>query len=131
MNRIVATARDVGESGPDTLYGFGLVDAAAAVSADVPLVDAKPMGDLAEWIRLYRRADVEPEAPPTPWVPPTVSAQQPPAVGPVPPSGVLVATASQLRSVGVPLLAVALLAAALVGIAAWAIRRFEGQGRSR
>ncbi len=131
INRIVATARDVGESGPDTLYGFGLVDAAAAVSADVPLVDANPMGDLAEWIRLYRRADVEPEAPPTPWVPPTVSAPQPPAVGPVPPSGVLVATASQLRSVGVPLLAVALLAAALVGIAAWAIRRFEGQGRSR
>ena len=51
VNRAVATARDVGESGPDTLYGFGLVDAAAAVSADVPLVDANLMGDLAEWIR--------------------------------------------------------------------------------
>ena len=66
INRIVATARPAGEPGPDPIYGFGILDAAAAVSATVPLVDTNPMGDLAEWIRLYRRANVVPSAPPVP-----------------------------------------------------------------
>ena len=62
INRIVQTARPVpGRTvDPDPLYGYGLVDAAAAVSASVPLVDANPMGSLEEWIRLYRRAQSEP-----------------------------------------------------------------------
>jgi hypothetical protein len=42
------------------LYGFGLVDAAAAVAADVAAVSANPMGSLADWVRLYRRAPAEP-----------------------------------------------------------------------
>lgn len=66
INRIVKTARPVGED-PQTrlLYGFGLVDAAAAVSASVPGVTANPMGSLEDWVRLYRRAPVAPtpEAP--------------------------------------------------------------------
>ena len=58
INRVVATATPKGDSTPDPLYGYGLVDAAAAVTASVPAVDANPMGDLSEWIRVHRRADV-------------------------------------------------------------------------
>ena len=130
INRIIATARPAGEDGPDAIYGFGLVDAAAAVSADVPLVDANPMGDLAEWIRLYRRAEVTASAPPTPWVPPAVAPESPVAL-PVGPSGVLIPTLPLLRGVGVPLLAIALLAVSLIGIAAWVLRRVDRLPRSR
>jgi membrane-anchored mycosin MYCP len=65
INRIIATARPAaGQTAvPDEQYGYGLVDAAAAVNADVPLVSANPMGDLADWIRVYRRA--APTASPT------------------------------------------------------------------
>ncbi|MEN2740111.1 S8 family serine peptidase [Microbacterium sp. X-17] len=58
INRIIATARPAsGQSHvPDAQYGYGLVDASAAVGADVPLVSANPMGDLSDWIRVYRRA---------------------------------------------------------------------------
>ena len=52
-----------GVEGADPIYGYGLVDAAAAVSATVPAVTANPMGDLGEWIRINRRAQaVTPEA---------------------------------------------------------------------
>ena len=37
-----------------------MVDAAAAVSANVPTVTENPMGDLREWVRLHRRAKPEP-----------------------------------------------------------------------
>jgi type VII secretion-associated serine protease mycosin len=130
INRITATARPAGESGPDPIYGFGIVDAAAAVTADVPLVDANPMGDLAEWVRLYRRADVVPSAPPVPWVPPAVEPDAPVAA-PVGPSGVLIPTLPMLREVGIPLLAIGLLAGSIVGIASWALRRVDGLPRSR
>lgn len=57
VNRIIRTARPVTANVPDPLYGYGLVDAAAAVSAVVPAVDANPLGSLAEWIVLHRRAE--------------------------------------------------------------------------
>ena len=62
INRIIKTARAVPgvAAKPDSLYGYGLIDAAAAVSTNVPAVSANPMGDLADWIRLYRRAEQEP-----------------------------------------------------------------------
>lgn len=58
INRIIRTARPASDarSVPSPLYGYGLVDAAAAVSAPVPEVNTNPMGSLADWIRLYRRA---------------------------------------------------------------------------
>jgi hypothetical protein len=49
------------------------VDAAAAVSADVPSVSANPMGSLQDWVRLYRRAQSAPlptESEPSAEVPP-------------------------------------------------------------
>ncbi|MDN4595601.1 S8 family serine peptidase [Leifsonia virtsii] len=63
IERIVRTARPAGGAVPSPIYGFGLLDAAAAVTADVPHVTANPMGDLAEWIRVHRRAEA-PTAPP-------------------------------------------------------------------
>ena len=62
INRIIETARPAAgaQSVPDPLYGYGLVDAAAAVAASVPAVTENPMGSLAEWIRLYRRAQSDP-----------------------------------------------------------------------
>jgi hypothetical protein len=62
INRIVKTARPAAGATdvPDLLYGYGLVDAAAAVSAGVPTVSANPMGSLQDWVRLYRRAPAAP-----------------------------------------------------------------------
>lgn len=56
IERIIKTARPVAGAVPSPIYGFGLLDAAAAVTADVPHVTANPMGDLTEWIRVHRRA---------------------------------------------------------------------------
>ncbi len=61
---------------PDPLYGYGLVDAQAAVTASVPAVSENPLGSLAEWITIYRRANLVPD--PEPTVPPA-------AVEPLPP----------------------------------------------
>ncbi|WOQ68941.1 S8 family serine peptidase [Microbacterium limosum] len=63
VNRLVQTATPApaASARPDPLYGYGIVNAQAAVEAEVAPVSANPMGDLAEWIRLYRRADVDPQ----------------------------------------------------------------------
>ncbi|MFJ7748727.1 S8 family serine peptidase [Arthrobacter sp. NPDC097144] len=55
INRITATAREAGAPGQDTLYGYGLLDAGAALTADVPSVAANPLGSIADWIRIHRR----------------------------------------------------------------------------
>lgn len=57
VNRIIITARAATATVPDPNYGYGLVDAAAAVSAEVASVEANPLGSLAEWIVVHRRAD--------------------------------------------------------------------------
>lgn len=90
INRIIETARPptgvAGGANP-LLYGAGLVDAAAAVSANVPVVTSNPMGSLEEWIRLYRRADSGPAAVPT---------AAPVEVEPLPPVDVATRAASPL-----------------------------------
>lgn len=67
INRIVSTARQppAATEADRLLYGYGLVDAAAAVSAAVPAVTENPMGSLQDWIRLYRRAEAMPAPVPT------------------------------------------------------------------
>lgn len=88
INRIIKTARPAAGATdvPDLLYGYGLVDAAAAVSASIPSVTANPMGSLADWVRLYRRAPVAPmpeepaapvEVPPLPDAEPMTRAASP------------------------------------------------------
>ncbi|MEZ3159649.1 S8 family serine peptidase [Microbacterium sp. BWT-B31] len=85
INRIIRTARPAAgqTAAPDPLYGYGLVDAAAAVTANVPTVTENPMGSLADWIRLFRRAQASPppapgeepvEVPPLPQIDPPAQA---------------------------------------------------------
>ncbi|WP_431806978.1 S8 family serine peptidase [Microbacterium paraoxydans] len=105
INRIIKTAMPVPDAQKprDPLYGFGLVDAAAAVSANIPSVDKNPMGDLAEWIRLFRRADSEPMPQPTVTpvaVPPLPDADQPSEAG-----SPLLPSAESLRYGTLPLIA--------------------------
>ena len=67
INRIIRTASPAAGATavPDPLYGYGLVDAAAAVTEEVSTVEVNPMGSLSDWIRLYRRADSGPLPEPT------------------------------------------------------------------
>ncbi|MFG3582354.1 type VII secretion-associated serine protease mycosin [Micromonospora chersina] len=43
INRIIRTARDAGPPGRDPQYGFGRIDALAALTAKVPAVSANPL----------------------------------------------------------------------------------------
>jgi hypothetical protein len=60
INRVLVTAQPVGDIAPDPLYGYGLVDAYAAVTANVPLVSANPLGSIDDWIVLHRRGEGNP-----------------------------------------------------------------------
>lgn len=68
IERIIRTATPASGAVPSPVYGYGLLNAAAAVSAEVPHVTANPMGDLGDWIRIHRRAQ-------------SPSATEPPASG--------------------------------------------------
>jgi subtilisin family serine protease len=59
IERILRTARPATSTVPDPLYGYGLIDADAAVRASVPLVDSNPLGSLAEWVVIHRRAEAD------------------------------------------------------------------------
>ena len=61
INRITSTATDAGARGVDPIYGFGTLHADRAVSAKVAKVQVNPMGDLAEWVRVHRRASADPQ----------------------------------------------------------------------
>lgn len=67
INHIIKTARKPAsvDKVPDALYGFGIIDADAAVRRDIPKVDENPMGSLKQWIKLYRRAPSVPREEPT------------------------------------------------------------------
>ncbi|MGV8859242.1 S8 family serine peptidase [Rhodoglobus sp.] len=128
INRIVKTAHDTGAPGTDAIYGFGLIDAEAAVKASVPLVNANPMGSLAEWITIYRRAESIPVPLPSSSSTPAPAPETdgvPDAAGPVSPLGTLLPTVSMLRNVGVPLAVygIFLTIFAVWGLAFW--RRFR------
>jgi subtilisin family serine protease len=127
INRVIQSARDVGPSGADFTYGFGLVDAEAAVEDDIAAVDENPMGDLAEWIRLNRRAQPTPEPTTEPHdeVDPAVVA------APDNPIGTLLPSVTSLQLVGLPALVVALLVTVLIGLAAGAVRAYGSNRRAR
>ena len=57
INRILASARPVGNTIPDPLYGYGLVDAYAALVDDVPTVSVNPLGTIDDWVTLHRRQE--------------------------------------------------------------------------
>ncbi|MFJ6653037.1 S8 family serine peptidase [Microbacterium sp. NPDC091313] len=131
LNRLISTAKPPAgaTSRPDVLYGYGLVDAAAAVTAQVPSVNANPMGDLAEWIRLYRRADSEPAPQPTSGpvdVAPLPAVDAPSAAG-----SPLLPSADTLRYGTLPLTALTVAAImVLLGLTA-AARRIRSARESR
>lgn len=105
INRIIKTAIPVdgAEKPSDPLYGYGLVDAAAAISSNIPAVDKNPMGDLAEWIRLYRRAEAEPQ--PEPAITPVEIPPLPDADAPSEAGSPLLPSADSLRYGTLPLVA--------------------------
>ncbi|NYJ31414.1 S8 family serine peptidase [Galbitalea soli] len=130
INRIVATATPAGAPGVDPIYGFGLVNANAAVTATVPKVAANPMGNLAAWIHLNRRAQstATPTVPPT--AQPTSAASGAAAVtGPQNPLGILYPTANQLRDVGLPLGVVSVFGVAALLMMVAAVRNFRSLRR--
>ncbi|MFC0030696.1 type VII secretion-associated serine protease mycosin [Micromonospora chaiyaphumensis] len=45
VNRITATARDLGPTGRDDRFGYGMVDPVAALTSDVPSVARNPLDD--------------------------------------------------------------------------------------
>lgn len=58
INRVIRTADPKGEEVPSPLYGYGIIDPVAALTADVEAVEANPLGSLQDWIRVHRRADL-------------------------------------------------------------------------
>jgi hypothetical protein len=90
------------------------------VTAKVQPVKSNPMGDLADWIRVYRRADAE--------APPTLAPSAPPESTAPPPerslAGTLYPTVNQLQFVGVPLLVLAGFLSILVVLVIRALRQF-------
>ena len=123
INRITSTAKDAGASGPDAIYGFGLINAQAAVNATVPRVTENPMGSLSEWITVYRRADA-PQTP-VPSVTPVAPEPEPVVVGPANPLGTLLPTVNQVRNVGIPLGVVVLFGSIAVVVIVTAVRQFK------
>jgi type VII secretion-associated serine protease mycosin len=127
INRIVSTAKDAGVPGADAIYGFGLIDAKAAVQASVPRVTENPMGSLAEWITVHRRAPsiAVPAPTPAPSAPPTSTPvpAAPESAGPQSPLGTILPTVSLLRNVGIPLAVVLVFLAAFVAVVVLGIQR--------
>lgn len=135
INRITSTAKDVGPKGADFTYGFGLVDAEAAVTDTIALVDKNPMGDLADWVRVNRRATptATPAATPAAGHSDVSPGDGDPAIiaAPENPIGTLLPSVTALQLVGLPTLVVALLATMLIGLTAGALRAFSDRRRAR
>lgn len=56
-HRITASARDAGDPGKDPLYGYGVLDVEAAVTADLPPLEESPLGSMAQWMQVHRPHD--------------------------------------------------------------------------
>jgi len=82
---------------------------------------------VAEWIKLYRRAESTPSPLPT-FVP--SPSPSPVAAGPQNPLGTILPTVNQLRNVGIPLAVLAVFLALAVGVVVAAVRRFRGTRRT-
>jgi len=103
INRLTATAAPAGASGVDPIYGFGLLRADRAVRSNVEKTTENPMGDLADWVRVYRRADATPAPIATVTPEPVESGGDAPPAEEEPVASVI-PSAFALRYVGIPLL---------------------------
>ncbi len=88
INRIVSTAKDAGAPGKDPLYGFGVLNAEAALKDDVAETQSNPLGSISDWIRVHRRGNLATPTPVPPAEAPSAQATLPEATVPVaePPS---------------------------------------------
>jgi subtilisin family serine protease len=130
INRIVKTATPAGAKGVDPLYGFGLLNASAAVRGSVAEVKANPMGDLAAWITLNRRAAAS--TAPTPAASTTpVPAPSQTAVAAASVLGTLYPTAIQLHEIGIPLGVLVLFALLFVAMVVLAARQYRAARQRR
>lgn len=101
INRLTATAKGVGTV-PNPSYGYGLVNAAAAVTASVPTVTTNPAAQLKDWIKLYRRAASTPA--PTQGAATAPAPQREQSAAPANPLGTVLPSIESLRNTGLPLL---------------------------
>ena len=60
INRVLLSANRLTDTVPDPIYGYGLVDAYAALTADVPFVSDNPLGSLDDWVVLHRKQEGNP-----------------------------------------------------------------------
>ena len=127
IHRLTATAKSPGVEVPGPIYGYGLVDAAAAVTANVSTVTTSPARDLKDWIHLHRRAEATPSPTPSDGrVPSTPTPTPAPQSGPQNPLGTILPTVSSLRDVGIPLLVYAVFVALAVAWSVTLYRRVRG-----
>jgi type VII secretion-associated serine protease mycosin len=54
VNRVIQSALKDGFESYSSTYGYGLIDAEAALKMELGDVSENPLGSLSEWIRLYR-----------------------------------------------------------------------------
>jgi subtilisin family serine protease len=53
IERLISTAKDLGEKGYEKDFGYGLISPSSAVSSRLSSIE-NPLGSLASWIELYR-----------------------------------------------------------------------------
>lgn len=80
INRVLVTADRVTDTIPDPIYGYGLIDAYDALTADVPFVSANPLGSIDDWVVLHRRQEGNPIV--VPLGPQTTASEQEQALPP-------------------------------------------------
>ncbi|MFE4545251.1 S8 family serine peptidase [Arthrobacter sp. NPDC056727] len=126
INRIVSTAKDEGAPGKDPLYGFGVLNAEAALKDDVAETKANPLGSIADWIRVHRRGNLATPAPEPTAEAPAPQATLPRATVPVaqPPSQLDSALPAAVV-IGFGALFIAIIAAAAVQLR----RAYRASGR--
>ena len=117
VNRIISTARPVGTPG-NVDYGFGIIDAYAAVTADVPKVKTNPLGTLADWIPTHRYVD---------WRDTTVPIDRPTIAAPNTTANSEIQSAAdndkRLREIGIPSFVIGGLLASLGALVYGVLRR--------
>lgn len=121
INRIVTTAKDAGAPGKDPIYGFGVLNAEAALKDDVPEAKVNPLGTIADWIRVHRRGEAAASTPAA--VPGDSPTSAPPTL---PAATIPVAEAPSRLDSALPAVVVigfGLLFAAIVAGAAFQLRR--------
>ncbi|MBX3087727.1 MAG: S8 family serine peptidase [Cryobacterium sp.] len=123
INRITATAKSPGVAVPSPIYGYGLINAAAAVSNQVPTVSGSPQEQLEDWIKLHRRAESTAEPTPIGTLQPTPTEEPIVKAEPLNPTGTLLPSLAQLRSIGIPLLVFLVFGIALIVWLVWVISR--------